>query len=183
MGSAFNFTAIHSSEALAEKAVFAGISEVYRIENLISSWKESSETSAINRNAGKQAVPVSEELYQLIYRSKKISSLSNAYFDISFASIDKLWKFNQQEQEAPDSALVLQSIQKINYKNIELDSIHRSVFLKEEGMKIGFGAIGKGYAADRAKFVMKELGVESGVVNAGGDLLAWGKKLMVNYGR
>ncbi|MEZ4978307.1 MAG: FAD:protein FMN transferase [Chitinophagales bacterium] len=177
MGSAFNFTAIHAEKEGAQQAVFAGIQEVYRIECFLSSWKDSSETSAINRNAGKQAVKVSLELYDLLLRSKKISALSNGYFDVSFASINKLWQFNQQEQLAPDSALVKQSIQKINYKNIVLDSVSSSVFLLEEGMKIGFGAIGKGYAADRAKELMKNLGAESGVVNAGGDVLAWGTKL------
>jgi thiamine biosynthesis lipoprotein len=62
----------------------------------------------------------------------------------------------------------------INYRNILLDRAGTTVFLKEKGMRIGFGGIGKGYAAERAKRIMQEGGVNSGIVNASGDLTAWG---------
>jgi len=62
----------------------------------------------------------------------------------------------------------------INYRNIILDQEKKTVFLKEEGMRIGFGGIGKGYAAEKAKQVMKKMGAESGIVNASGDLATWG---------
>jgi thiamine biosynthesis lipoprotein len=176
MGSTFTFTALHSNYELAQKAVHLGISEVVRIEALISSWKATSQTSEINRNAGMKAVLVDKELFNLIDRSLKISQLSQGYFDISFASIDKIWTFKGQIQELPSDAVLAASVAKINYKDIILDKVSGTVFLKNMGMKIGFGAIGKGYAADMAKEVMLNLGIENGVVNAGGDLLAWGYK-------
>ena len=89
MGSAFSFTAVHDTWEGADLAIRAGIQEVSRIESIISSWSSTSETSEVNRNAGIKPVKVSKELFDLIYRSKKISELSNGYFDISFASIDK----------------------------------------------------------------------------------------------
>jgi thiamine biosynthesis lipoprotein len=64
----------------------------------------------------------------------------------------------------------------INYKNIILNQKDKTVFLKEKGMRIGFGGIGKGYAAEMAKAVMKTNGVTSGIVNASGDLTAWGNQ-------
>lgn len=176
MGSSFTFTALHERKEVAIAAVQEGIAEVFRIEALISSWKATSQTSEINRNAGIHPVVVANELYNLIERSLKISQLSQGYFDISFASIDKLWFFNGKEQEMPSDSALAFSVSKINYKNILLNKEDQSVFLKNLGMKIGFGAIGKGYAADKAKEVMQALGINNGVVNAGGDLLAWGYK-------
>lgn len=176
MGSAFSFTAVHESPQGAWDAIVAGIEEVERIEALISSWSESSETSAINRNAGIEPVKVSQELFDLIQRSKSISSLSNGYFDISFASIDKVWKFDGSMKTVPTEEQLTASVAKINYENIVLDEVTKTVFLTEKGMRIGFGAIGKGYAAEKARIVMQHLNANSGVVNAGGDLTAWGTR-------
>jgi thiamine biosynthesis lipoprotein len=176
MGSAFAFTAVHTSEKQAQVAIDKGIAEVKRIEALISSWSSTSETTLINKNAGIRPVKVSQELFDLIFRSKKISEISNGYFDISFASIDKVWKFNGAMTAIPSNEALKTSVAKINYQNIILDREKQTVFLKETGMKIGFGAIGKGYAADKAKALMQAEGITSGVVNAGGDLISWGTR-------
>jgi thiamine biosynthesis lipoprotein len=96
-------------------------------------------------------------------------------FDITYGSIDKrLWNFDQHMTALPDQETAKKMVRLINYQNVILDREKSTVFLKEKGMRIGFGGIGKGYAAERAKQVMKEQGVESGVVNASGDLTAWG---------
>jgi thiamine biosynthesis lipoprotein len=174
MGSAFAFTAIHQDRAKAKQAVSAAIEEVKRIEKLISSWDSESESSKVNTNAGIEPVPVSAELFNLIDRSLKISKMSNGSFDISFASIDKIWTFDGREITAPDESIIKASVEKIGYENIILDREKSTIYLSKKGMKIGFGAIGKGYAANRAKQIMQEHGTEAGVVNAGGDLVSWG---------
>ncbi len=174
MGSRFELVAIHEDEEKCKVANKMAIEEIKRIENLISSWKSTSETYQINKNAGIQPVKVSAELFNLIERSKKVSDLTNGAFDISFASIDPVWTFDGSAIEAPDTAIVNQSVQNINYKNIALDRPNLTVFLQRPGMKIGFGAIGKGYAANMAMKKMKSLGINNGLVNAGGDLMAWG---------
>lgn len=174
MGSNFGYTAVHVRDTAAWEAILAADAEVVRIEKLISSWDPNSQTSEINRMAGIEPVEVEPELYGLIARSLKISRLTEGCFDISFASIDRLWKFDGSMTQLPDEADIRASVARINYQNIILDPERHSVFLKEKGMKIGFGGIGKGYAANRAAAVMKEMGIEAGVVNAGGDLLAWG---------
>jgi len=176
MGSAFRFTAKHATIKTAESAVNKAIVEVVRIEKLISSWDKNSETSKINRMAGIEPVSVSFELYSLIKRAIKISEISNGYYDISFASIDKIWDFNAAQIHVTSSEKIKESIEKINYKNIILNPKDTSIFLKTKGMKIGFGSIGKGYAANIAKQIMRAENIQSGVVNAGGDLIAWGKK-------
>ena len=176
MGCRFELTTIADNEAIAWKALNAGVAEIQRIELLISSWDKSSQTSAVNANAGVKPVVVDKELFDLIYRSKKVSELTKGAFDISFASMPYIWKFDQQEQVFPDESKIINARSKINWKNIILDNEKSSIYLKEEGMKIGFGAIGKGYAANRAKEVIAKIeGVKGGLVNASGDLVAWGE--------
>lgn len=176
MGSRFEITAVADNEQLAWNAINAGVKEIERIEKLISSWDKNSQTSAINRMAGVQPIKVDKELYDLIHRSKKVSALTNGAFDISFASMDRIWKFDGSMTAMPDAKTVAQARSKINWENIILDAENQTVFLQEKGMKIGFGAIGKGYAANKAKALMQSMeGIHGGLVNASGDLTAWGK--------
>lgn len=176
MGSAFSFTAIAETPAAAKESVDHGMEEVVRIEQKISSWRSDSETSRINQNAGVEPQKVSWELFQLIARSKKISRLSDGNFDISFASIGSVWDFKSEYTAIPSDSAIAASVALIDYHNIVLNENDTTVFLTKKGMKIGFGAIGKGYAAERAKAIMLQYGASSGVVNAGGDLIAWGQK-------
>lgn len=175
MGSRFEITAISNDGNSAWAGIEKAIQEITRIEKLISSWDANSQTSEINRNAGIQPVRVSRELFDLIFRCKKISELTNGAFDISFAAVDHIWRFDRSVQQLPGADVVAASVSKVNYQNILLNKYEGTVFLKEQGMKIGFGGIGKGYAANKAKEEMRKLGITSGVVNAGGDLIAWGQ--------
>ena len=175
MGSRFEITAIHEDPQSAWDAINAGIAEIRRIEMLISSWDPNSQTSMVNRNAGLKAVKVDKELFDLIRRGQKISELTDGAFDLSYASMDRIWKFDGSMLEMPDPAIVAQAASKIDFRNIQMDDQELTVFLKEKGMKIGFGAIGKGYAAHKAKETMQSMGIRNGVVNAAGDLVTWGK--------
>ena len=176
MGSKFELTAVSESQLRNQEAVTAGIQEIRRIEALISSWDPKSQTSAINQAAGQQAIKVDQELIGLILRAQKVSKLTQGSFDISYAALDPIWRFDGSMIELPDSNQIKASVEHINYQNIQVDAPQSTVFLKEIGMKIGFGAIGKGYAANRASKVMHDLGIRNGLVNAGGDLLAWGRQ-------
>ena len=175
MGSRFELTAVSENETLAKDAIHQGITEIKRIERLISSWDSNSQTSNVIRNAGIKPVKVDQELFNLIRRSIKISKLTHGAFDISYASMDKIWKFDGSMEIMPDSASVKASVSKINYENIILDAKQQTVFLKEKGMKIGFGAIGKGYAANKALELMAKMNLNGALVNASGDLISWGK--------
>ena len=175
MGTRFEITAIADSKEIAKKAVLLGIEEIERIEALISSWDPNSQTSLINNSAGKE-VKVDAELIQLIQRSKKVSHLTNGAFDISFASMSRLYTFDQQEHELPQSMELKKAVALINYQDITCDLERSTIKLEHKGMRIGFGGIGKGYAANRAKKVMSEIaGIQGGLVNAAGDLYAWGE--------
>jgi len=151
------------------------VTEISRIEDLLSTYKPTSETNLINENAGIKPVKVSDEVFALIKRSKKISEITEGTFDITYGSIDKrFWNFDTKMTSLPDENLAKKSIALINYRNIELDAENKTVFLKNKGMRIGFGGIGKGYAAEKTKILMKNLGVKAGIINASGDLSCWG---------
>jgi thiamine biosynthesis lipoprotein len=175
MGNHFEITVVGSDEQWANEKIDIGVKEIQRIEKLLTTYAEDSETNLINANAGIAPVRVSEEIILLIERSLRISSVTQGAFDLSYGSIDKsLWNFDTTMTSLPSRAIAKQSVRLINYKNIIIDKEVSTVFLKQQGMRIGFGGIGKGYAAEQAKNVMRAAGVESGVVNASGDLTTWG---------
>lgn len=176
MGSDFEITVVAKTQLEADKQIGIAISEISRIEALISSWKTTSETSNINKNAGVSPVKVSKELFNLIQRALKISNLTDGAFDISYASMDKLWKYDGSMSQMPSKEAIKKSVAKVGYKDIVVDPQNSTVFLKNKGMKIGFGAIGKGYAADKAKKLLISNGVSGGIINASGDINSWGSK-------
>ena len=176
MGSRFDITVVASNEKEGSDYIDTAISEITRIENLISSWDPNSQTSLINNNAGISPIKVDKELFDLIERSLAISKLTNGAFDISYASMDRIWKYDGSLKKMPSKEEILSSVTKVGYPNIILNKENHTVFLKLKGMKIGFGAIGKGYAADKAKTLLINKGVKAGIINASGDLNAWGKQ-------
>jgi thiamine biosynthesis lipoprotein len=175
MGNRFEITVVGSDAVWANQMIDAGVAEIQRIETLLTTYAEDSETNLVNKNAGIAPVVISKETFDLIKRSLRISEITQGAFDISYGSVDKkLWNFDAKMTQLPDPKTAKRMVRLINYRNILLDESAQTVFLKEKGMRIGFGGIGKGYAAEMAKKVLLEQGVEAGIVNASGDLTAWG---------
>lgn len=173
MGCTFDITIVADDSLTARKNINLAIDEIIRIENLISEWKSSSQVSEINRNAGIRAVKVDKELFNLTKRALQFSEITDGAFDISIVAMDKIWKFDGSMDTLPTLELISKAISKVGYKNIELNETDSSIFLKLPGMKIGFGATGKGYAADRGRQLMQQLNVKAGIVNASGDMAVW----------
>jgi thiamine biosynthesis lipoprotein len=175
MGNRFELSVVTKDEHFATSCINKGIEEIKRIEALLTTFNDNSETACINKNAGIEPTKVCKEVFDLIARSLKISELTQGAFDISYGSFDKrFWNFDLNMTELPNPDLAKESVKLINFKNIILNEEDHSVYLKYKGMRIGFGGIGKGYAAEQAKTIMQKAGVENGVVNASGDLTAWG---------
>ena len=177
MGNQFGFAVVAGDESWAQSRIGDAIAEVQRIEKLLTTYSDLSQTALINENAGVEPVKVDREVYDLIERSLRISKLTQGAFDITYGSIDKrLWNFDKNMTSLPDAETAKRMVRLINFRNVILDRQNQTVFLKEKGMRIGFGGIGKGYAAECAKNAMKKAGVESAFVNAAGDLTVWGKQ-------
>ena len=176
MGSRFDITVVAKDAATGDEYIALAIDEIKRIEKLISLWDRRSETAMINRYAGIAPFYVSKELFDLVARTKDISALSQGTFDITSTVMNDLWKFDGTMSQFPSQKKIRTLSQKIDYNKIILDSVYQTIFLQEKEMKIGFGAIGKGYAIKKASTLLKHKGVKSGFINAGGDAYAWGKQ-------
>lgn len=174
MGSRFEITVVAASEVEANQVIDKAYAEIERIEAMISSWRPDSFTSAINDQAGVRPVKVPSELFQLINRSLKVSTLTDGAFDITFASFGRLWDFKAETPKLPSEESLAQAKLGVGYHHIQLDKAEQTVYLDHPQTRIGFGAIGKGYAANAAVILLKHLGIEHGLVNAGGDLLSFG---------
>jgi thiamine biosynthesis lipoprotein len=176
LGSPFEISLVAKDTLEANRHIDEAIMEVKRIENLISDWIPTTLISEINKNAGVKSVKVTDELFELIERAIKISKLTDGAFDISYASMDKIWKFDGSMTVMPSPKAIKNSVAKVGYKNIILDKEKHTVFLKLEGMKLGLGGIGQGYIADKIKELLKRKGVVAGLVNVSGDISTWGKQ-------
>tara|TARA_R110002051_G_scaffold56554_2_gene105230 strand:+ start:8346 stop:9299 length:954 start_codon:yes stop_codon:yes gene_type:complete len=176
MGGNFDITVVSLDEELGYIYIQEALAEVQRIEKLISSWDEASETSLINRNAGVKPVKVSWELFKLIERSIQISEITNGAFDITYTALEDLWKFDGSMSSMPSNTEVKAVTDRIGYKNIVLNSKDQTVFLNKRDMRISFGGIGKGFAADKAKALLVSKEVKAGIINIGGDITTWGTK-------
>ncbi len=176
MGSAFEVVVVAGADSAgwATRQIELAENEIRRIEKLISSWDPNSETSRLNASAGGEAIEVDPELYQLIWRGAGIYQMTHGAFDITYASMAGIWDFSPEKANNwPDSALVDSMKQFVDATQIEFYNDNR-VRLLQKGMRIGFGGIGKGYAADKAAELLQRNGVMHGVVNASGDIYAWG---------
>ncbi|MBN8642733.1 MAG: FAD:protein FMN transferase [Flavobacteriales bacterium] len=177
LGSPFEITVIAKDTIEGNYFADLAVAEVKRIENQISDWIPTTQISEINKNAGKKAIKVDDEVFELVQRAIKISKLTNGAFDISYASMDKIWKFDGTMKEMPSPEAIKKSVEKIGYQNIILDDKQKTIFLKLEGMKLGLGGIGQGYIADKVKSLLQSKGCSSGIVNVSGDINTWGKQL------
>lgn len=175
MGSRFDITIVAKDTLAADAYIDTVVAEVTRIENLISDWRPQTQISEVNRNAGIRAVKVDPEVFELTERALDLSRLTDGAFDISFAAMDRIWKFDGSMKEMPSPAAIKKSVENIGYQNILLDKANSTIFLKKQGMKIGFGALGEGYAADKCRDLMISKGVQAGIVNGSGDMRSWGK--------
>ena len=174
MGSRFDITVVENDSAKANEYIDMAIGEISRIEKLISSWDKNSETSLVNNNAGIKEVKVGDDLFNLVQTSLIVSEITDGAFDISYASMDRIWKFDGSMKTMPSNAEIKKSVARVGYENIIVDELKQTIFLKNKGMKIGFGGVGKGYAADKAKQLLISKGVKAGIINASGDMNTWG---------
>lgn len=175
MGSPFRIVVRDFSKELAENHINKAIAEIVRIENLISEWQPHTQVSEVNKNAGIKPVKVDLELINLTKTAIYFSEKTNGAFDISVISMDKIWKFDGSITQLPTPQQIEYSKRNVGFRNIIIDEKEGTIFLAKKGMKIGFGSIGKGYAADRARAVLKSSGVQAAMVDASGDMSFFGE--------
>mgnify|MGYP001568930982 FL=1 len=173
MGTLVEISIQESNKKLAQKAINKSFNEMSRLEKIMSSYLPDSELTRFNSLAeGEVKVPVSSDLLKVVQRGVYWGKLSNGAIDISIGPAIKLWEFNSERPIIPDKKNLVDAAKFINYKDIIIEG--NSISLKKKGMSLNLGAIGKGFAVDQAIRELKKIGIKSGVINAGGDLRAFG---------
>jgi len=176
LGSPFEITVVAKDTVEGNFYANLAVNEVKRIENLISDWIPTTQISQVNQNAGIVPIKVNNEVFELVERAIKISKLTDGAFDISYASMDKIWKFDGSMKEMPTPEAIKKSVERIGYEKIILDTKNKTIFLKDAGMKLGLGGNGQGYITDKVKEVLQAKGCTAGIVNVSGDINTWGNQ-------
>lgn len=175
MGSHFTFGIVSECEQNAKQFLQMGIDEVKRLENRLSEFLNGSDVWRLN-HAENTAISVSKECFELLQRCLHLSQLTNGDFDITTKPLKQLYSFQQNElSEFPSKSKIDTTLQKVGYQNISLNQQGQLVSILNDA-KISFAGIGKGFASDCVKKIWQELGVQSGFINASGDLNAFGQK-------
>ncbi|WP_139922233.1 FAD:protein FMN transferase [Hymenobacter sp. DG01] len=176
MGSHFAYTVVADNDTVAWRALEAAVAETRRIDRLMSFWDSTSQITQINRAAGLRPVAVDQEVFDLIKRTLRISELSEGAFDITFASADKIYRFDRQEHPLPAPAVMQAAVARINYRKVVLDPARRTVLLQDKGMRLNLAGVLQGYGIRRARLVLDQLGIKGGLLNGSGDILCWGRQ-------
>ena len=175
LGTVVNVTFIGDT-AVAPQTAQAVFDEIERVESLMSPHRPGSDIDRLNREGAAGPVTVSAETYDLIKKSADISAETGGCFDVTFAAIEHLWNYKDKRFSPPARAAVASLLPLVNSKNILFYPEKKGVAFARPGMKIGLGAIAKGYAVQRGIIALKKKGVRNGIVEAGGDLQVIGSK-------
>jgi thiamine biosynthesis lipoprotein len=177
MGTVVETTARHPDVVHCKKALFLAYQEMERVENLLSYLKSGSEIALINASAGKKAVHVSDETFEILQRAVRYADELHGLFDVTIGAISSLWGFSDPDGgHLPDPTDIKRRLPDVNYHDLVLNEQDTSVFLAYKDMQLDLGGIAKGYAIDRGSAVLKKNGIVNFILNAGGDMYVSGKK-------
>lgn len=149
---------------------------IEKIENQMSITIADSFISAVNDEAGSAAVIVPEETFQVIAEAVKVAGISSGAFDPTVGPLVKAWGIGTDNARVPSQEEIAALLPLIDYRQLELNEKDSSVFLKKPGMVLDLGGIAKGFAADEVRTVLRDSGVESAIINLGGNVLTVGAK-------
>lgn len=178
MGTELRVTAAAADRMRADAAIDAVFREFDRLDGMMSVWKDGSDIVRVNAAAGEHAVPVSPETREVLRIANQISEQTGGRFDVTFAALSGLWKFDYQDKDnsVPDPKEIAKRLPLINYRDLVVDEEAGTAFLKRKGMRVNLGGIGKGYAVDRAVEIMRRSGLRDFMIQAGGDMYVSGRR-------
>jgi thiamine biosynthesis lipoprotein len=172
MGTTFTITIEDFADA--QNATQAAFEEIRRIDRLLSTYKEESEISEVNRRAAKEPVAVGSDFWSVVTASRAYVETSTGSFDPTVYPLMRAWGFRKREGRLPAPEEIEHILPLVDFGNVVLDESSRTIRFKREGMGLDFGGIAKGYAVDRAIEVLKGLGVRRAIMDAGGNFYGLG---------
>lgn len=173
MDTIIEITAYGENVEAAESQAFA---EVKRLQTVFDRFDKGSEVSRVSEYAGVRPVKVSRDLIACVKRSAEMSAKLDNAFDITVGPLAELWGIGRKGDSVPGEAQIRELLPLVDYHDVVVDERKQTVFLKNEGMKLDFGGVAKGYACDRIIEILKANGIQSALVNAGGDVRVIGKR-------
>lgn len=174
MGTLVSVTAVAAVEPTAQRAAASALAEIRRLEDLLSTWKPSSELSRLNAAAGLAAVHIGRETMELLKQSLEAARVTEGGFNIAVGPVVQAWNV-MERSEIPSKQELARLQPLLDLSALELDEAAGTAFLKRGGMQVDVGGIGKGFAADRAVDAMRAVGATAGIVALSGDIKAFGR--------
>lgn len=172
MSTAWKVDLVAADQASADRALDAAFAEVERVEAVLSEWRDTSEIAAINRGAG-APVNVSEETFAFLQLAFALAAETGGCFDPSYRPLSLLWRIETGDPRdaEPSGEEIAAALEYVGFRKIVLNAADKTVTLKE-GMSLGVGAMGKGWAANAVGRKLRSLGIKRYLIDAGGDVLA-----------
>lgn len=179
MGTFAEVSIYSHDEKTAGRVIEESLDEMERMDRIMSNYKEESDLSRLNKKAVKSPTPCNKELLEVIEQSLYYSELSGGAFDITVSPIVALWGFFREQGRVPAKKEIEKLLPAVSCKNIVINKsadpeIPATIFFKNTQTQIELGAIGKGYAVDKALEVIKKSGVNNGCINLGGNIYVMG---------
>jgi thiamine biosynthesis lipoprotein len=169
-------TVFAEDPGLGAEALDRAYQEMQRLEGLLSRHRATSEVARINLAAGAHPVSVSPETLLLIARALEFGELSGGAFDLTVAPLLRLWRFAEGGGEVPPEKSLRAATALVDFRRVVADRAAGTVYLPKSGTEIDLGGIAKGYVVDRAVDVLRQSGITSASVDAGGDIRLIGGK-------
>jgi thiamine biosynthesis lipoprotein len=169
MGTIYTLS-VDAPESQAIPALADAFAEIARLEDVLSEWRPESAISKVNDAAGDHPVEVDSDTLRVVQAGLEVSTWSDGAFDLTWAALRGLYDFHRDQGTPPSPADLRRALPLIGYRDVVVDAAAQTVFLRRAGMALGTGAIGKGYALDRAGAILREHGIQSYMLNAGGQV-------------
>ncbi len=167
MGTEISVELWHEDRTAGTAAIDAVFAEFERIDALMSTFREDSRISLVNREAALHPVPAGAELFELVVRSLDMSVLTHGAFDITFDSVGQHYDFRAGKR--PDAEMTAQELPLIDYRLVQTNAADQSIRFLKPGVRINLGGIAKGYAVERGAGILLARGIRHAIVTAGGD--------------
>ena len=179
MGTFAEVSVYSDDEKIASKAIDASLDEMERMDRIMSNYKDDSELSQVNKNAAKSPVPCSRELLEVLEHSQHYSDLSDGAFDVTVSPVIAAWGFFTGKGRVPSDKELAKLLPAVSYRNIVINKGDNpekpgGILFKHPQTKIDLGAIGKGYAVDKALEVISKYAVNNACINLGGNIYVLG---------
>lgn len=175
MGTVVEIAVVGQSGERSRDAIREALEEIARVDELVSTFKQGSVVSRLNREGAIGKVSVGKEVFFLIRAAAAISEASGGAFDITVGPIVKLWGF-ESGGARPSEVILGKVLPLVGYRNLNYDENSYAVGFKTSGMQIDLGAMAAGWAADLAIEKLKARGITAAIVDAGGELRVIGSK-------